>query len=85
MIYSVAVLTVILQTKTMILSQQLLASPHPIVSCVTTVKRPTLLQRGTGEKVYKCTVEKLYASMTGIEFVSLTVTGQGKVSLQRET
>lgn len=79
MIYSVVVLTVILQTKTMVFRQEVLASPHPIVQCVHTVKRPTLLSKAEREKRYDCIVEKLYASMTGIEFVSLTVTGQGKV------
>ena len=72
MIYEVAVLTIAMEMKVGFLGREKLFSPHPITECVRHVRKQTNVIE---EKVYVCNIEKLYARLTGIEFVTLRVSG----------
>lgn len=72
MIYEVAVLTIAMEMKVSFLSREKIFSPHPITECVRYVRKQTNVIE---EKVYICNIEKLYARLTGIEFVTLKISG----------
>ena len=75
MFYSITLATVFYSTMTIWITEGVtIASVHPITECTRYVY-PLEPMPAETPTVYECNTEKLYASMTGIEFVTIKVSG----------
>ena len=79
MIYTVTLFTLWFDIKLMTVNRSFeIWSPVPVIACVHTPKKTNAVAYHD-EKKYTCETEKLYASITGVEFINVTVSGVNEV------